>query len=95
MDSATGGFENSYHKVDWLNEIFSFFDGMVFSGEIGKIKPDKEIFEYILTKYNLKREECLFIDDTKINIEGAMDANIKGYLFDGNTEKLREYIEIK
>ncbi len=95
LSNISTGFKNGYHKVGWINEIFSLFDGMVFSGEIGIAKPDKEIFEYILTKYNLKREECLFIDDSKINIKGAMDANIKGYLFDGNTKKLRKYIEVK
>ena len=95
LSNISTGFKNSYHRVDWINELFSLFDGMVFSGEIGMIKPHKEIFEYILTKYNLKREECLFVDDTKINIKGAMEANIKGYLFDGDSEKLREYIEVK
>ncbi len=95
LSNISTGFKNGYHKVEWINELFSLFDGMVFSGEIGIVKPDKEIFEYILAEYNLKREECLFIDDSKINIKGAMDANIKGYLFDGNTEKLREYIENK
>ena len=58
------------------------------------VKPNVEIFEYILRKYNLNRNECLFIDDSEINIEGAKKANIKGYLFDGNAEKSRQYIQL-
>ncbi len=92
LSNISTGFREGYQKVKWIKELFRYFDGMVFSGEIGIVKPSAEIFEYILGKYNLKREECLFIDDSEINIKGAKDANIEGYLFDGNAEKLREYI---
>jgi len=94
LSNISTGFKDGYCKVEWINELFSYFDGMVFSGEISIVKPSMEIFEYILKKYNLKREECLFIDDSEINIKGAKNANINGYLFDGNAEKLRRYIEL-
>ena len=42
------------------NKLFSCFDGMVFSGEIGIVKPNVEIFEYILRKYNLISKSHLF-----------------------------------
>ena len=94
LSNISKGFKESYNKIDWITELFSFFDGLVFSGEIGMVKPDTKIFEYILSKYNLKSEECLFIDDSEINIKGAADANINGYLFDGDAEKLRKYIGV-
>ena len=94
LSNISTGFKDGYCKVEWINELFSYFDGMVFSGAVRMVKPSIEIFEYILKKYNLKREECLFIDDSEINIEGAKKANINGYLFDGNAEKLRRYIEL-
>ena len=87
-------FKNSYHNVKWINELFSCFDGLVFSGEIGLTKPNADIFEHLLEKYNLNREECLFIDDNNINIEGAKNVGINGYLFDGDVEKLRQYIQL-
>ncbi len=92
LSNISTGFKKYYCKVEWINDLFSYFDGLVFSGEINIVKPSTEIFEHILGKYNLKREECLFIDDSKINIKGAKNVNINGYLFDGDAEKLRKYI---
>lgn len=94
LSNISTGFKEGYCNVEWINKLFSCFEGMVFSGEISIVKPNVKIFEYILRKYNLNRNECLFIDDSEINIEGAKKANIKGYLFDGNAEKLRQYIQL-
>jgi len=35
------------------------------------IKPDEKIYRHILEKYKLNAEECLFIDDIGVNVEGA------------------------
>ena len=50
--------------------------------------------KYLLKKHNLKAEECIFIDDSQKNIDGAKSAGIEGYLFDGNVKKLRIYLDI-
>lgn len=85
-------FAQGYKNVPWIKELFDKFDGLVFSGPIGLVKPKKEIFDYLTEKYQLKNEECLFIDDSCKNINGAKDCAIEGYLFDGDAEKLREYL---
>lgn len=87
-------FPENYHKVGWIKELFDCFDGFVFSGETGLVKPNADIFEHLLEKYNLNREECLFTDDRDLNIEGAKKVGIKGYLFDGDAEKLRKYLSV-
>lgn len=69
------------------------FDGLVISGEIGMVKPNAEIYEYLLNTYKLKAEECIFIDDRLDNIEAGEKLGIKGYLFDGDAEKLRGYLK--
>lgn len=51
--------------------VFDTIDGGVFSYEYKKIKPDPEIFNILLEKYNLKASECLFLDDRKDNVESA------------------------
>ena len=73
-----------YHK--YFPEIFplDYFTGLVFSCDIHIIKPDEGIFKYILNKYNLKAEECLFIDDIESNIKGAEKVNMKGEVFKNN-----------
>lgn len=94
LSNISTTFQNTCRNVEWMNKLFGCFDGFVFSGEIGLVKPSAEIFEHLLKKYNLNREECLFIDDRALNIEGAKNVGINGYLFDGDADKLREYIEL-
>ena len=95
LSNISIGFAESYKNIGWIKEILDLFDALVFSGPIGKVKPDAEIFHYLLDKYDLKAEECFFIDDSIINIEGAEKVGIKGYLFDSDVEKLREYLNLK
>lgn len=95
LSNISIGFAKSYKDVPWIAELFSLFDGLVFSGPIGMVKPEREIFEYLLNENNLKAEECLFVDDSPINIEGAKNAGIFGYLFDGDVKKLRSFLNLE
>ncbi len=72
------------------NWIFSLFEDVIISGNIKKIKPRKEAYEYILEKYNLDRRECILIDDQKVNVIGAQKCGIKAILIEnGDFENLR------
>ena len=59
-------------------EIFKYFDGFVLSYKINMLKPNDGIYKYLLDKYNLIPEECLFIDDREDNIATANKFGIKG-----------------
>lgn len=85
-------FAKNYNKVPELCELFSFFDGLVFSGALHIVKPGCQIFEHLLNTYNLNPNECVFVDDRQINIDGAEKAGIKGILFDGDVKALRQQI---
>ncbi len=55
-------------------EEFSFLkdlDKVVLSGAVKMIKPEPEIFHYLLAQIPESAEECLFIDDSLANIEAA------------------------
>ena len=55
---------------------FSFladFEGIIVSGDEKLIKPDREIYLLLLTRYNLKAENSLFIDDNINNINAAIE----------------------
>ena len=95
LSNISKTFQNTCRNVEWMDKLFDCFDGFVFSGEIGLVKPNADIFEHLLEKYNLNREECLFIDDSSLNIEGAKNVGINGYLFDGDAEKLRKYLQLQ
>lgn len=79
--------------VYWLRiPGHQYFDGTVVSALEKIMKPDVRIYQILLDRYGLKAEECLFIDDVERNIKGAEKAGIRGYLFDGNVDKLRKYM---
>lgn len=67
---------------------FDYFDGIVVSCDIHIIKPDIRIYQHLLKKYNLRADECFFIDDLEANIEGAKNAGIDGAVFEGDFWRL-------
>ena len=89
LSNISIGFAEQYHKVPEFKQLFSLFDGLVFSGPLGIVKPSPEIFHHLMDQHGLLAEECIFIDDSEKNIAGAEAVGIQGYLFDGDAAKLR------
>ena len=67
-----------------------YFDGIVVSSEIKLIKPNPEIYNYILKTYGLKPEECLFLDDREENVETALGTGMRAEVFKGDWEEIRK-----
>lgn len=68
-----------------------YFDGMLFSAQVKCMKPQKEMYQHLFERFSLKPEECFFIDDQELNIQGAQAVGMDGYCFqDGDIEKLKE-----
>ena len=66
------------------------FDGILFSAEVKCVKPQKEMYQHLFERFHLKPEECFFIDDVMLNIEGARACGMDGYCFaDGDEAALR------
>lgn len=58
----------------YLKEHYNFInqvDGGIYSYQHKLIKPDVKIFEVLLDQFDLKANECIFIDDKKENIRAA------------------------
>lgn len=71
----------NYEKLEKQNEFLRFADGKIISYEVKTIKPEKKIYELLLSKYNLIPQECIFIDDRKENIIAAKNLGINGIQF--------------
>ena len=69
------GFDFIAHKYPF----FQLFDGMVVSAREGLLKPDQAIYRLLLSRYGLAPERTLFIDDAPANIEGALEAGMRGF----------------
>jgi 2-haloacid dehalogenase len=69
-------------------ELTDAFEDVVVSAHEGLIKPDRRIYEVLTTRNGLRPEECLFIDDSLKNVEGARAAGWQALHFAG-AETLR------
>ncbi|MCQ2770453.1 MAG: HAD family phosphatase [Clostridia bacterium] len=72
----------SWHK---LHDKFTFLkreDGEVISYTVKCIKPDLKIYNLLLDKYNLKAEECIFIDDREVNCNAAKKVGMNAVVFE-------------
>ena len=76
---------NYYPYLVWKNpEVLRFIDDMdggVFSWQEKITKPDPEIYRRLLRKYDLRAEECVFIDDSQANIDAANALGLHGFRF--------------
>lgn len=79
---------SNYGKTSFLKcikngnlKFLGSVDGKLISYEVCKVKPEPEIYNELLKRFDLKPEECVFIDDRKDNVEGAEKVGIKGILF--------------
>ncbi|MCX7883213.1 MAG: HAD family hydrolase [Brevinematales bacterium] len=77
----------------WLAEkkFSEYFHTMLFSDEVGVLKPNPLIFEIMAFRMGLAPEEILFVGDTPtIDYEGALAAHFQAHLFRPGEENLYE-----
>ena len=87
-------FEHIFKKYDF----FRLFDGHTVSCYYYLLKPEKEIYDILIDKFNLIPEETVFIDDTKVNIDACEKEGIRGIHLPDYTElkqKLEEFLKWK
>lgn len=70
-------FEQCRQRMEFLDLV----DGGVISYQVKQIKPEKEIFETLIKKYNITPEKAVFFDDSIKNIEAARKIGFQGIHF--------------
>jgi putative hydrolase of the HAD superfamily len=60
-----------------VTNLNGFFEKVYLSHEVGKRKPNEDIFQLVLDNHNLVPSETLFIDDTKKHLQGAEKLGIR------------------
>ena len=71
----------------------SVFDGIVVSADVHLIKPHKEIYLYLLEKYGLNPQECLFIDDREDNVQGAKAVGMQSIRFENDFAAVKDFLD--
>lgn len=84
--------KDTYNYIKDSFEIIQVADGGVFSCFENISKPNVEIYEKLIEKYNLDIEKSILIDDTKRNIISANDIGLKGILFN-NIEDIKKILK--
>jgi len=87
--------DNVNERVDKLDERFGFvswFDGGIFSHEVGVRKPDPKIYQFALKKGEAKPEEAVFIDDKPHFLIPAQEMGMTVILFE-SPERLAESLK--
>jgi 2-haloacid dehalogenase len=95
--------ETLYALTNWSDETFPialqrfdflhWFEGTLVSGSENLAKPDPAIFHLLLHRYNLQAENCLFIDDSKTNIEAAANIGFETHHFTEAGQLRRELVQ--
>ena len=73
------------HAYEYLIATYNFwsnFSGIVISSHIESIKPEPEIYKYLLTTWSLRPEDTIFLDDLPTNLATADRLGIQTILVD-------------
>lgn len=71
----------SIEYVEKKYPIFNLFEGIIVSCRVNMIKPEPEIFMYLVYKYSLQMGNTIFIDDSDNNLNVASKLGIRSIKF--------------
>lgn len=83
-------FPKAIKKFPWLQ----LFEGILVSGDEGMRKPFREIYELLLSRYEIQADRALFIDDSINNVKGSEAAGIKGIHFRSASQLQNSLVEL-
>jgi glucose-1-phosphatase len=77
---------SNVNKMHWDHILaghafMEWFDHRVASYEVGHRKPDREIYQLTLDRFNVPASRAIFIDDLHVNVAAAQSLGIRGHLF--------------
>lgn len=73
---------------NWVRESFlsdteqQLFDDMVFSFDVGLIKPETAVYELAASRLGCQTADCIFIDDSPGHVQGAIQTGMKSFVYE-------------
>ena len=64
-----------------LPDVAERFDQLCFSYQVGALKPEPDAYLATLQRLDISPGQCVFVDDTKRNVEGARAVGIDAFCF--------------
>ncbi|RZQ65261.1 HAD family hydrolase [Amycolatopsis suaedae] len=75
LSNASSSFGRWVEKQPWTRH----FRHLLFSGDLGMAKPDRQIFELLVERLGAEPGDCLFFDDRQSNVDGARVAGLRAH----------------
>ncbi len=91
--SNYGDFTREYTKAEL--DFCELMDGGLMSYQVQLLKPNPAFYQCLFQKYDLKPEECIFIDDNAANIETARFLGMHTIRFQDYESAIRELSRIR
>ena len=73
--------KETYSYLNSVIDINKYFDGAVFSFEVGLRKQETDIFKLIINKYNLDLDKTIFFDDKEKIVNNAKSIGLNAKVF--------------
>ena len=70
------------------------FEGIVVSGEEGVAKPDPEVFEIVLRRYDVDPARAVYVDDSPRNVAAAAELGLTALHFTGAHALRAELVDL-
>jgi 2-haloacid dehalogenase len=76
----------NFSREKWAESVIRFpflgmFDGTIVSAHERLLKPEPAIYHTLLERYGLDAGDCIFVDDSEKNIEGARAVGMQALHF--------------
>lgn len=91
-----GVISNAMPSMDWVFDklgIRKYFESFILSAFVNSEKPAESIYNIALKELNVRKEDCIFIDDKLENIEGSERVGIRGLHLDRERINLIELLK--
>lgn len=86
--------DNKADRIETIlesTELNNLFDIVTISANVHARKTETKIFEDVLSKTQLKPQECVFIDNTAKNLEIPREMGFKTILFDDEKRDMEKF----
>lgn len=70
-----------------LDELF---DVVIASGDVGYVKPERQIYELAASQLGVQPEECIMLDDVDTYCTGAVQAGMQAIQFTDTDQAIRD-----
>lgn len=82
---------NSWGGYGYPRDSFDeMFDAVIISGEVGLRKPQPEIYRLAAQKLGLEPSDCVFVDDFRVNVDGATAVGMTALLHRDPAKTIQE-----